>query len=82
MSQAGYAASPGQIVLSGTDLVKRYGLATVLHQASLQVREGESVAVVGPSGFGKSTLLYRSARRHSVELPGSPCRTARTLAAS
>jgi branched-chain amino acid transport system ATP-binding protein len=34
-----------------------YGLAPVVHGASLVVREGETVAVLGPNGAGKSTLL-------------------------
>jgi putative ABC transport system ATP-binding protein len=36
---------------------KRYGTQRVLEKASLSVRRGEQLAVVGRSGSGKSTLL-------------------------
>ena len=38
-------------------LVKRYGDMTVLHSIDLDIAQGERVAVIGPSGTGKSTLL-------------------------
>jgi polar amino acid transport system ATP-binding protein len=36
---------------------KRYGPRTVLNGVELHVRAGETVALIGPSGGGKSTLL-------------------------
>ncbi len=38
-------------------LIKRFGPKTVLNQLSLEVADGEFVAVLGPNGAGKTTLL-------------------------
>ncbi len=38
-------------------IVKRYGARTVLREISFEIAEGGVVALVGPSGGGKSTLL-------------------------
>jgi len=38
-------------------LTKRFGSRTVVDRASLEVAEGEVVALLGPSGSGKTTLL-------------------------
>ena len=40
-----------------TNLVKRHGALTVLNGVSMTVTPGEVVAIIGPSGGGKSTLL-------------------------
>jgi polar amino acid transport system ATP-binding protein len=39
------------------DLTKRFGSHLVLDRIALDVKQGETVALIGPSGGGKSTLL-------------------------
>jgi ATPase subunit of ABC transporter with duplicated ATPase domains len=47
----------GKEVLEVESVSKAYGEKVVLHDVSLTVRRGEKLAVIGPNGLGKSTLL-------------------------
>jgi len=47
----------GRDVLEITDVSHSYGPKQVLRDVSLLVRRGERVAIIGPNGLGKSTLL-------------------------
>ena len=48
---------PGAPVLELEDVSKRYGEETVIHDLSLEVRDGEILTLLGPSGCGKTTTL-------------------------
>lgn len=50
-------ASENEIVISIKDLNKSFGANHVLRNFNLQVKKGESVAVIGKSGSGKSVLI-------------------------
>ncbi|MBC7380053.1 MAG: ATP-binding cassette domain-containing protein, partial [Burkholderiaceae bacterium] len=46
-----------KIILDVRDLSASYGPIRALRGVSLQVREGETVAVVGANGAGKTSLM-------------------------
>lgn len=45
-------------IIQANNLTKRFGNLEVLKNITLQVQPGEFLAIVGPSGNGKSTLLH------------------------
>jgi ATPase subunit of ABC transporter with duplicated ATPase domains len=51
------ARASGRDVLEVSGLSKSYGAQAVLKDISLSVRRGERIAIIGPNGLGKSTLL-------------------------
>jgi branched-chain amino acid transport system ATP-binding protein len=51
------ASSDGSAMLEVTGVTKRFGGLIAVAEASIQVREGEIVALIGPNGAGKTTLF-------------------------
>jgi ATPase subunit of ABC transporter with duplicated ATPase domains len=51
------ARASGRDVLAVEEIAKSYGDKAVLKDISITIRRGEKVAIIGPNGLGKSTLL-------------------------
>ncbi|MDR3319411.1 MAG: ABC transporter ATP-binding protein [Desulfovibrio sp.] len=51
------SANASAVKISVTDLTKRFGDLTVLDNIAFKIKTGELVAIVGPTGCGKTTFL-------------------------
>ena len=45
------------VLLSASEIAKHYGDKEILRSTSLEIRSGDHIALVGPNGIGKTTLL-------------------------
>lgn len=53
------SVQPGKLVLELKDVGKKYGDKTIFKDVNISVGRGEKIALLGPNGVGKSTLLKR-----------------------
>lgn len=56
-----------QTILTATDIEKCFDGEKILKGISLEVKQGEVLAIIGPSGSGKSTLLRCISQLESVD---------------
>lgn len=64
------------IILTCNNIIKSYGVESILNNINFQIEEGDRIGVVGANGAGKSTLFkilagVEHADSGSVNMPGS-----------
>ena len=76
-------ASPTTPALNVRGMSVAYGPVVAVHDATFTIAEGESVAITGPNGNGKSSILRGivglAARRGVVEIFGKPAPSANVM---
>lgn len=53
----GSGQKSGKLVVEATDISKSFGGRTIISDFSIKIQRGERIALVGPNGVGKTTLL-------------------------
>jgi simple sugar transport system ATP-binding protein len=56
-SEASQAAAGGSLAAAARNVTKRFGRTVALNDVGIEIRDGESHALVGRNGAGKSTLV-------------------------
>lgn len=46
------------MILKGDNLIKSYGVKSVVNGVSIKVKQGEIIGLLGPNGAGKTTTFY------------------------
>lgn len=64
---AAYPRADAPVVLEAIDVTKRFGGVTAVDQATLEVRAGTIVGLVGQNGAGKTTLLDCISGFHTID---------------
>jgi branched-chain amino acid transport system ATP-binding protein len=76
-------AESHSLALQVTDLAVSYGHVAAVHSVSFTIREGECIALVGPNGNGKSSVVMGVAglvpRRGRVEIFGRAAPSANVM---
>ena len=55
-----------RIKIQVNNLTKRFGDLTVLDGINFNIKEGELLAIVGPTGCGKTTFLNTLSKKHNI----------------
>ena len=57
---------PGDVKVKVTNLTKKFGDLLVLDNISFDVKDGEFLCIVGPTGCGKTTFLNSLTKLYSI----------------